>query len=178
VHRGRVFDLYADRLATPGGATVRMEVVRHPGAAAIVAVDDDGCVLLLHQYRYALDRRIWEIPAGTMEPGESPMACARRELSEEAGVAAGRWEALGELTPLPGYSDEILHLFRAGGLAPTPRRLDEDEFADVHRFPLDRALHMVRTGEITDGKTVAGLFLLRERIGDGEEGSPGGQRSG
>ncbi|MFZ7128520.1 MAG: NUDIX hydrolase [Desulfobacterales bacterium] len=157
VHRGRVFELYRDRATASSGSIVELDVIRHPGAAAVVAIDERGDLLLLRQYRYALNRYIWEIPAGTLEPGESPISCARRELAEEAGVSAARWSTLGAITPLPGYSDEIVHLFLARELTGVSQRLDPDEFLEIHPVSWQTAMNWLAKGEIEDAKTIAGL---------------------
>jgi ADP-ribose pyrophosphatase len=159
VHRGRVFELHVDNVTLENGVTVDMDVLRHPGAAAVVPLTDQGGVLLLRQFRYAIGTDIWEIPAGTLNPGEAPLACARRELAEEAGVMAVDWSALGAITPLPGYSDEIIHLFSARRLSPVPQNLDADELLEVREIPLQTALSMITTQAIRDAKTITGLLL-------------------
>ena len=159
VHRGRVFDLAVDNITLDNGVTVDMEVVRHPGAAAIVALTDSGGVLLIRQFRYAVGRTIWEIPAGTLNPGESPLVCAQRELEEETGVSARRWTALGEITPLPAYSDEVVHLFVARQLVAGDQALDEDELLEVREVAFEEALAMVANHEIRDAKTITGLLM-------------------
>lgn len=159
VHRGRVFDLAVDNVTLENGVTVDMEVIRHPGAAAIVAFTDQGGVLLIRQFRYAVGGDIWEIPAGTMNPGEVPLVCARRELEEETGVSAQEWTALGEITPLPGYSDEVIHLFMARQLSPGGQHLDADELLEVREVALETALAMIARHEIRDAKTIVGLLM-------------------
>lgn len=159
VHTGRVFTLYRDQITLPNGVETTLEVIRHPGAAAIVPLTDDGRVLLIRQYRYAVDDWIWEIPAGTLEAGETPLACARRELVEETGFSAERWQPLGVITPLPAYSDEKIHLFRAEVLAPAESRLDADEIVEVHAVVIEETLAMIAAGTICDAKTIAGLAL-------------------
>ena len=159
VHRGRVFEMHVDNVTLQNGVTIDLEVIRHPGAAAIVPLTALGGVLLIRQYRYALDQDIWEIPAGTLNPGESPLACARRELEEEAGVTAGDWTALGELTPLPGYSDEVIHLFAARRLKTARQNLDADELLEVREVAFNTALAMIDDHTIRDAKTITGLLL-------------------
>jgi ADP-ribose pyrophosphatase len=159
LHQGRVFSLYRDHIELPNGVATRLEVIRHPGAAAIVPFTAGGGVLLIRQFRYAIDDWIWEIPAGTMEAGESPLACARRELVEETGFAAGRWLSLGVITPLPAYSDEAIHLYRAEALKPAKKRLDVDEILEHQEFPYEETLAMIAAGTIRDAKTIAALFL-------------------
>lgn len=164
VHRGRVFDVYRDRAVVDDGTPIEMDVIRHPGATAIVPFTADGSLVLIRQYRYALNREIWEIPAGTLEAGETPMICARRELEEEAGVTARIWTPLGVVTPLPGYADEVIHLFMAEGLSPSRQDLDPDEFVSVHTVPWETAMDMVYQGVVQDAKTVAGLFMAQMAI--------------
>ena len=159
VHRGRVFDLAVDNVTLENGVTVDLEVIRHPGAAAIVALTDRGGVILIRQFRYAVGGDIWEIPAGTMNPGEAPLVCARRELEEETGVTAHDWTALGAITPLPGYSDEVVHLFVARRLSPGGQQLDDDELLEVREVALETALEMIAKHEIRDAKTIVGLQM-------------------
>ncbi len=159
VHRGRVFELAVDNVTLENGVTVDLEVVRHPGAAAIVALTDQGGVILIRQFRYAVGGDIWEIPAGTLNPGEAPLDCARRELEEETGVAAQEWTAMGEITPLPGYSDEVIHLFLAQRLSPGGQQLDDDELLEVREVALETALEMIANREIRDAKTIVGLQM-------------------
>ncbi len=163
LHKGRVFELYSENLTTDQGKTFSVEVIRHPGAAAIVPIDADGTVLLLSQYRHAVGGRIWEIPAGTLDPGETPEVCARRELVEETGFSADTWQKLGEITPVPGYSDERIHLYLATDLDTAEQSLDENEILDVHRLPFSEALDRVHTGRIQDAKSICGL-LLADRV--------------
>ena len=159
VHSGRVFDLFVDNVTLENGVRVDLEVIRHPGAAAIVPFTDRGGVLLIRQLRYAIERDIWEIPAGTLNPGESPLECARRELEEETGFAAHDWALLGEITPLPGYSDEVIHLFAARHLRPSRQALDPDELLTVREVRFETALAMIDDHAIRDAKTIAGLLL-------------------
>ncbi len=159
VHRGRVFDFCVDNVTLENGVTVDLEVIRHPGAAAIVPITARGGVLLIRQFRYALETDIWEIPAGTLNPGESPLVCARRELEEETGVSAADWTPLGEITPLPGYSDEVIHLFVARALTTTRQNLDADELLEVREVAFETALTMISAHAIRDAKTIAGLLL-------------------
>jgi ADP-ribose pyrophosphatase len=163
IRKGRVFDFYAENITLPNGVSVDMDIIRHPGAAAIVPVMDDGSVLLLKQYRHAVGGFIWEIPAGTVGPGEAPRQCAERELIEETGFAAGHFERLAEITPLPAYSDERIHLFLATDLTRASQNLDEDELLDVHRVELHVAKKMIADGDIQDAKTIVGLQLAENR---------------
>lgn len=158
VHAGRVFDLHVASVELATGVTFEMEVIRHPGAAAIVALTQTGQVLLLRQYRHSVETVLWEIPAGTRDAGEAPLPCARRELEEETGFIASHWEPLGELLPVPGYADERIHLFLASELTASHQHLDRDEQITVHALDFKEALGMIDTGVITDGKTVAALL--------------------
>ena len=167
VHDGRVVHLSIDTVRFPDGSVGDLELVRHRGAAAVLPVlggrsDADPDILLLRQYRYAAGGEIWEVPAGIIEPGESWEECARRELEEEAGVTAGELVALTTIHTTPGFTNEEIHLYAAFDLAPGTARADEDEFLQVVRLPLSEALRMVRSGEISDGKSlVAILYAAR-----------------
>lgn len=163
-HEGRVFVLETENVTLDNGVTVDIDILRHPGAAAIVPVTDTGGVILIDQYRHAIGTRIWEIPAGTLNDGEAPEDCARRELIEETGVSAGRFEKLGEITPVPGYADERIHLFLATDLTPARQQLDPDEVLQVHEVAFAEALAMIEDGRIQDAKTICGL-LMAQRSG-------------
>jgi ADP-ribose pyrophosphatase len=165
IHQGRVFRLVRENVTLDNGATTDLDYIEHPGAAAIVALLGSGEVVLLRQYRHALKQYIWEIPAGTLEPGEPGLDCARRELIEEAGFAAAQWQKIGEITPVPGYSDERIHLFLATGLSAADQHLDADEVLAVHRVPLAEAVGMVAHGEIQDAKSICGLLLTQQWLG-------------
>jgi ADP-ribose pyrophosphatase len=163
LYQGRVFLLVKENVTLDNGATADLEYVEHPGAAAIVPLSDAGEVVLVRQYRHALKQYIWEIPAGTLDPGEPVADCARRELAEETGLAAAVWEKLGEITPVPGYSDERVHIYLARELTPARQALDVDEVLAVHRMPMGAALGMIERGEIQDAKTICGLLLAERR---------------
>lgn len=162
IHRGRVFSLVTENVTLNTGVTTDIEYIQHPGATAIIPMLDRTQVILIKQYRHALGRDIWEIPAGTLDPQESVTTCAQRELIEETGYSADRWHNLGTITPVPGYSDERIHVYLAGGLKPAERNLDEDEIINVHEIEFEEALHMIRRGDIQDAKSIAGLFLALE----------------
>ena len=162
LHQGRVFLLVRENVTLDNGVSTDLDYIEHPGAAAIVPLIAPGDVLLIKQYRHALKQYIWEIPAGTLNPDEPVMECARRELIEETGYAAGVWQKLAELTPVPGYSDERVHLFLASELTAARQELDADEVLAVHRMPLARALDMITRGDIQDAKTICALLLARQ----------------
>jgi ADP-ribose pyrophosphatase len=155
-------------VALPNGHRVELEIVRHPGAAAVAALDEAGGVTLLRQYRHAVGGYLWEVPAGKLEPGEEPRVCAERELREEAGLAGSTWERMGSIVTCPGFCDEVIHLFLATGLRPAAQSLGADEVIDsVHSVPLAAAMAMIRRGEIRDGKTIAALVQADLRHGSG-----------
>lgn len=162
LHQGRVFLMVRENVTLDNGVSTDLDYIEHPGAAAIVPIIAPGEVLLIKQYRHALKQHIWEIPAGTLDPGEPVMDCARRELIEETGYAAEAWRKLGDITPVPGYSDERVHLFLATELAAARQELDADEVIAVHRMPLAQALDMVTQGEIKDAKSICGLLLAHK----------------
>ncbi len=158
--------LYAGKIVTldlldvrlPDGQEGLREVIQHPGAAAVVPLDDDGNVLLVRQFRSASRTFMLEIPAGVLNPGENPAAAAARELREETGYAPRHIESLGGLHTAPGYTSEFIHLFLARGLDDAPLARDVDEFIELVRLPLAEALALVKNGTITDAKTVIGLL--------------------
>ena len=159
LHTGRVFNIYQDNVTLDNGISLNMEIIRHPGASAIVAMTPKKEILLVKQYRYAVGSFIWEIPAGTFSEQESPLECARRELVEETGYTASTWKKMGEITPVPGYSDERIHLFLARDLTKKVQNLDQDEVLVVHEIPCQEVLNLIDKGEIQDAKTLAALFL-------------------
>lgn len=166
INKGRVFDLYSENVTLPNGVTTDMDVIRHPGAAAIVPVTDDGHILMLKQYRHAIGGFIWEIPAGTLDPVEDEITCAKRELIEETGYSARKIEKLGVITPLPAYSDERIHIYLATNLSRAAQKLDEDELLSVHPVAIKTALDMIARGEIEDAKTIASLHLALNRLSE------------
>ena len=159
LHQGRVFRLVNEKYTLDNGVASDMDFIQHPGAAAMVPMLNHTDVILIKQYRHAIRKFIWEIPAGTLDPDESPINCAKRELIEEIGYSANNWHQLGTITPLPGCSDERIHIFLASELNPAEQNLDADEMLNVHKMKLSKALQMIFSGEIQDGKTISGLFL-------------------
>lgn len=138
---------------------IELEILRHPGAAAVVPLHADGSVTLIRQYRHAAGGMIWEIPAGKLEPGEPPAECAARELEEEAGVGCAELRHLTTIFTTPGFTDEVIHLYLATGLSEVPARPEADEVIERHRLPAAQVLAMIRNGEITDGKSICALML-------------------
>ena len=159
VHSGKVVDLDVDEVVEPGGIRGLREVVRQRGSVAALPVLADGRVVLVRQYRYAVDAFVWELPAGRRDPGETPEEGARRELEEEVGLRAGTLEPLLVFWTTPGFCDEVMHLFRATGLEPVPPRPEADEKIEPATFTLEEALEMVKRGEIREGKTLVALLL-------------------
>lgn len=165
IYTGRVVNLDVDTVGFPDGSTGELEMIRHPGAAAVIpfAADPrsaDPTVLLIRQYRYATGGAVLEIPAGRLAPGEEPSACARRELLEEVGVTAGRIEHLTTIWTTPGFTDERIHLFWAAELEAGAHAREADEFIEVVPTPLSQTLALVRSGGICDGKTVAAILYM------------------
>jgi len=165
VYRGRTISVHADEVTLPNGRRVTLDLVRHPGAAAVVPFVGAAEVLLIRQYRYAAGGTIWEVPAGKLDGGEDPARCAARELEEEAGQRAGRIERLGEIFTTPGFTDERIHLFAAFALEPVPQRLEPDELIEVVRMPLARALAMVWDGTLRDAKSALALVHAARHVG-------------
>ncbi|MDH7515251.1 MAG: NUDIX hydrolase [Bacteroidota bacterium] len=166
MYAGRVFTAVRDEVEFRKGVASIREVVEHGGGAVAVPVFPGGDVLLIRQFRYPVRREILELPAGKLDRGEDPVECARRELEEEAGWRAASMEHLSSMMTTPGFCSEILHLYLATGLTPCERNLEEGEESIVPiRIPLREALEMTARGDISDGKTIAGLFLAAMRLG-------------
>ena len=168
IYDGRVVNLRIETITLPNGTVANLELMHHNGAAAVVAVDTAGRVVLIRQYRYAAGGFIWELPAGILESAEEPpKSCAVRELREEVGLSARELRFLGAILTTPGFCDERIHLFLARGLDQVGHERDPDEVIDeVREVPLADALAMVRRGEIVDGKTIAGLYLAADALGE------------
>ena len=164
-YSGRTIQVDHDTVRFPDGSTGVLEMIRHPGASAVVPFLDDPDshnprVLLIHQFRHAVDARLWEIPAGTLAGGEAPEDCARRELAEEAGMDAARLQRLSTIYTTPGFTDERIHLYLATGLAPVALAREADEFISVHEKRWSDVGKMIRTGKIRDGKSLCALMYV------------------
>jgi ADP-ribose pyrophosphatase len=164
-YEGRLLKVDVETIRSPTGEDFELEIIRHPGAAAVVPLLSDPSgpdpqVLMLRQYRHAADGVIWEVPAGVLEPGEDPAACAQRELLEETGAAARNVEHLTTIFTTPGFTDERIHLFLATGLTVTEPNHEADEFIEVATRPISKLLEMIRDGEIVDAKSVIALLFV------------------
>lgn len=165
IWEGNVGSFGIDRIALPNGQQTELALLEHPGAAAVVPFLDPRNILLVHQYRHAAGGPIWEIPAGKLDRGEDPAACAARELEEETGYRPGRIEPCGRILTAPGFTDEIIWLFSGHDLERTEQRLEFDELIEVHTVSLERALEMISSGELIDAKTIAALHHVARRAG-------------
>jgi ADP-ribose pyrophosphatase len=164
IYEGRVIKVSVDNVQLPNGVQVPLEIVRHPGGAAVVAVDAQKRVCLLRQYRHAAGGYIYELPAGKLEPDEPPENTARRELVEEAAVSANHWDSLGAYFSSPGVFTEVIHLYLATGLAPAAAAPEADEVFQVEWWPLATAVERARNGELTDAKTIIGILRGASRL--------------
>ena len=167
IYTGKVVTLNIDTVTLPNGATIDLETIRHPGAAAVVPVKDDGTVVLIRQFRHAAGGFIYEIPAGKLQPGEDPLHCASRELEEEVGYRASSFELLSSIFTAPGFADEVIHVYKATGLTKGRQQLDPDEVLDIIEMPLAEAVNKIEDGTIRDAKTIIGLqtVYLRTKRG-------------
>ena len=169
IYTGKVLSLDLDLVQFPDGSTGELEMIRHSGASAIVPIFDveksDPEILLIRQYRYAANGYVYEIPAGRLDNGETPENCARRELREETGYSANQFRSLTTIYTTPGFTDERIHLFAGEGLTPGKDARESDEFLELHPVPLSKAMAMILAGEIVDGKTIVGLFLVQSNQG-------------
>lgn len=165
-YTGRILDLDLDTVRFPDGSVGQLEMIRHPGAAAVVPfvdppTDPDPRVLLIHQFRHAANGPVWEVPAGRLEPGESPETCALRELQEEAGVEARQIQPLLPILTTPGFTDEKIHLFMAWELKPVPHAREADEFVEVHELRWSEVGRLLARGEVVDAKTLVTLMFVQ-----------------
>ena len=168
IFNGRVIRVTVDKVQLEDGSTSTREIVHHHGGACILPVDADGNITLVRQFRYAFGEEIWELPAGKLEAGEDPFEAAKRELSEECGLTADNYISLGEFYPTVGYDTEVIYTWVATGLHETKMHLDADEFLTPDRVPLEKAYQMVMSGEIKDGKTIAGILKLKALLTEGK----------
>lgn len=164
VFRGRVLTLNLEQVRLPNGRVAELEIAHHPGGAAVVAIDPEGRTCLLHQFRHATGGWLDELPAGKLDGGEPPLQCAQRELAEEAGMIARRWDKLGEFFSSPGVLTEVIHLYLARDLTPTDARPEEHEVFEVRWMPFDAAIGLAVSGQLRDAKSLIGLFWARARL--------------
>ena len=165
VFKGRIMNVRVDDVQLPDGTPDIREVIEHSGGACVLPLTDDGEVLMVKQFRYPHLRLFLEIPAGKLEKGEDPFECVKRELSEETGMVADEISSLGKLVPTPAYDGEVIHMYLATGLHSVGQKLDEGEFLQLEKYPLDTLVQMVMNGEIEDAKTVTAV-LKTKRIVD------------
>ncbi|MGB8213173.1 MAG: NUDIX hydrolase [Anaerolineales bacterium] len=164
VYPGRAFTVRRDTLRLPDGHQSEFDIVEHPGSVIIIPVDDQGNLVFVRQYRHAAGLDLLELPAGTLDEDETPEACARREVREETGLAAGQLEYLGGFYLAPGYSTEFMHVYMATDLHSDPLEADADEFLTVEVVPLAEALTVARHAKMPDAKSLAALFLAQTRL--------------
>ena len=164
IYKGRIFNFVTEALILPNGRDTEIAFIRHPGSIAVVPLMDNHSVVMELQYRHPVGEYLFEIPAGTLEPGESPLDCAQRELIEETGFRAQEFIKLGKIHIIPAYSDEEIHVFIANGLTPAKQDLDPDEIIEVVTYPLERAIQMIAEGKITDALTILSIQMAWNRI--------------
>lgn len=164
LYKGVLVDLGRERFTRPDGREQTLEVIRHPGGAAVVAVNETHAVCLLRQYRHAAGGWLWELPAGKLDPGETPQITAQRELAEEAGLRASRWRELGQVLTTPGFCDEVIHLFLATQLTTTATDHQHDELIESHWIAWAQAMEWAGDGTLRDAKTLLGLYRAAELI--------------
>jgi ADP-ribose pyrophosphatase len=161
VYKGKALKLMLNKVLLPTGRRTSREVIEHPGSVGVAPLFDDGKILLINQFRFSARKLLWEIPAGTLESGETPESCARRELEEETGYKANRLQPLFKCYLAPGYSTELMHFFIAIGLKRTIQSLREDEIISIRPISVKKAILMIEQGEIMDAKTICALSYLR-----------------
>jgi ADP-ribose pyrophosphatase len=160
IYSGKVLKLDLDTVALPNGRTTELEILRHPGASAVVPLKEDGSVVLIRQLRHAVGGFIYEIPAGKLDPQEDPKDCAARELEEEAGYRAGSLELLTSIWTAPGFTDEVIHIYLGTHLEVGKQNLDQDEILEIVEWPLEEAMAKILDGTIRDAKTIIGLQMV------------------
>ena len=168
IYSGRVINLNIETVKLPNGVTCELEMIHHPGGVAIVALNAKHEICLVHQFRHAAGGRLWELPAGKIDNDEDPALTAKRELNEEVGIQANRWQHLGQTISSPGVFTEIVQLFLATDLQDGLQNLEAEEVLDVHWFSLEKIMSMIQAGEIYDAKTLVGLFYLQQPLHVGE----------
>lgn len=166
IYKGKIIDLSVETVTLPNGATADLEVITHPGAAAVVPMKDDQTVVMVRQYRHAVGRFIYEIPAGKLHPGEDPRDCAAREIEEETGYKVGRLEPLLSFLTTPGFTNEIIHIFVGHELSTGTQNLGADEVLEIIEMPLDQAIARIKDGAIQDAKTIIALQAVCLRLKD------------
>jgi len=162
MYQGRAFDIRRDKVRLPDGRTTLLDVVEHIGSAVIVPVDDDGNLYFVRQYRHAARLDMLELPAGTLEPGEDPLVCAKREIREETGMAAGNIREIGGFYLAPGYSTEFMRVYLATDLRHDPLEADADEFLSVEKISTAKAMQLAESGGLPDAKSLAALLLAKQ----------------
>ena len=160
IYSGKVLKLDLDTVALPNGRTTELEILRHPGASAVVPLKEDGSVVLIRQFRHAAGGFIYEIPAGKLDPQEDPKDCAARELEEEVGYRAGSLELLTSIWTAPGFTDEVIHIYLGTHLEVGKQNLDQDEILEIVEWPLEEAIAKILDGTIRDAKTIIGLQMV------------------
>ncbi|UCD40891.1 MAG: NUDIX hydrolase [Chloroflexota bacterium] len=159
VYLGKAFDVRRDQILLPDGKETTFDVVVHPGAVTLIPIDSAGRILFVRQYRYAIGEELLELPAGTLDEGEEPEACAHREIREETGMSAGKLEKIGEFFLVPGYSTEYMYIYLASDLKPDPLPGDEDEFITVEAIAVQKIPELISQGILRDAKSLSALFL-------------------
>ena len=166
IYKGKIIDLSVETVTLPNGTTADLEVITHPGAAAVVPMKDDRTVIMVRQYRHAVGSFIYEIPAGKLHPGEDPGDCAAREVEEEIGYKVGRLEPILSFFTTPGFTNEVIHIFEGRELSPGTQNLGADEVLEIVEMPLAQAIARIKDGGIQDAKTIIGLQAVCLRVKD------------
>jgi len=159
IYKGKTVHLFAGEVLLPNGEKTELELIRHPGASAVVPLREDGKVVLIHQYRHAVGSYLYEIPAGKLHPGESPEACAIREVEEEVGYHVGQLKKLTAIFTVPGFCNEVIHIYLGTDLTPCAQRLDADEVIEIIEIPFDDAMKKIQDQTLRDAKSIVGLQL-------------------